>query len=256
MKKIINILIIGLVIFLYSCGAASQRESEEARIADSIRIVDSLTYNKEKSMDSTMLSSTEVSGPEETLLSETPIEKVSKNVGEINHVIKDTMNFGVADNVEITISYNCPKSIIVDSVKTFKKHKNNQSNVITQPIKITPEMRARLIDPTGNSFVIIPITDTIQIVEVNDSTFTLWQWRVTPIKSGDQNLVLSVDMIVGDAKKSLKIYQDKIYIHIGFWTKVWIFIQKNWTYITYIVGGIFAIFGWLYKEKIIKIFKP
>jgi len=62
-------------------------------------------------------------------------------------------------------------------------------------------------------------------------------------------------MIVDNHKKSLKIYQDKIYVHIEFWTKIWINVKANWTYITYIIGGIFAIFGWLYKEKIIKIFK-
>lgn len=241
MKKLINILLFAIIVFLASCGANSS-EQVEIEIADSIRVADSIAYTSDTTK--------KINQPVETLL-----EREEKKIGEINHVIKDTMNYGISDTVEITISYNCPKNIIVDSVQTFRRYLRSQRNIVTQPIKVTPEMRARLIDPTGNSFKIIPITDTVQIIEMKDSTFTLWQWRVTPIKAGNQNLVLSVDMIVGNSKKSLKIYQDKIYIHIGYWTKIWNFIKLNWTYITYVIGGIFAILGWLYKEKIIKIFK-
>ena len=87
-------------------------------------------------------------------------------------------------------------------------------------------MRARLIDPSGGNFIIIPITDTVQIVEMKDSTYTLWQWRVRPIKYGDQQLVLNVDMIIGDHKKSIHIYQDTVHIYISFWTRLGICIQN------------------------------
>jgi hypothetical protein len=42
MKKIASILIIGVVAFMYSCGP-SAKEMEEKRIADSIRVADSLS---------------------------------------------------------------------------------------------------------------------------------------------------------------------------------------------------------------------
>jgi len=180
------------------------------------------------------------------------LETEERKIGQINHIIKDTMEFGVADTVEITISYNYSKSSIVKEVSTFQ---GRQNNVVTQDIKITPVMRAKLIDPTNKSFIIVPITDMDQIVEMEDSTFTLWRWMVTPISGGDKYLVLSVDMLVGDKQKSIKIYQDKIFVHIGFWSKVWMFIQNYWTYITYVIGGIFTIFAWIYKEKILGLFK-
>jgi hypothetical protein len=41
MKKLATLLVIGAVAFMYSCGP-SAKEKEEARIADSIRVADSL----------------------------------------------------------------------------------------------------------------------------------------------------------------------------------------------------------------------
>ena len=41
MKKLATLLVIGVVAFMYSCGP-SQKEMDEKRIADSIRVADSL----------------------------------------------------------------------------------------------------------------------------------------------------------------------------------------------------------------------
>jgi hypothetical protein len=174
-------------------------------------------------------------------------------IGEINHIVKDTMEYGIADTVELTISYNCPKEIIVQNIGTFRGRGNN---ITTQPIKVTPIMKAKLIDPSGKNFLIIPITETEQIVEIVDSTYTLWQWRVTPINAGNTFLVLSADMVIDNHEKSIKIYEDRIYVHIDFWTKLWNSIKLNWTYITCVLGGIIAIFGWIFKDRIINFFKP
>jgi hypothetical protein len=62
-------------------------------------------------------------------------------------------------------------------------------------------------------------------------------------------------MIIDDHRKSLKIYEDKIYVDIKKGTSMWLWVQKYWTYITYIIGGICTIIAWMYKEKIIKFFK-
>lgn len=182
-----------------------------------------------------------------------PLESEENKIGEINHIVKDTMEYGIADTVELTISYNCPEEVIIQNVGTFR---GRQNNITRQPIKVTPIMKAKLIDPSGKNFLIIPITETEQIVEIKDSTYTLWQWRVTPINNGNTFLVLTADMIVGDHEKSIKIYEDKIYVHIGFWTKIWNSIKLNWTYITYLLGGIIAIFGWIFKDRIVNFFKP
>lgn len=174
-------------------------------------------------------------------------------IGDITHIIEDTMKFGITDTVELAISYNTPVNFIIQRVGTFS-HTHND-NLTTQKIKITPVMEAKLIDPTNSSFEIIPITDQTQIIEFEDSTYTLWQWRVTPLNGGAKNLILNVNMIVGEHTKSIKIYEDKIYVHITNVDRFWLWIKLNWTYLTYAIGLITALLGFLYKEKILHIFK-
>jgi len=205
MNKFAKILIFGSILLFVSCCASKQTKNDEVYIgADSMSSVgssksakyDTVTY-VEKEVDYQLKGVAEkpkIKLEPKPIINKPKVKSLVTNtqnkgkVGEIRHLVKDTMRFGVTDTVEVTVSYNCPKQIIQNEVQTF----HHNSNVVTQQIKITTEMRARLIDPTGNSFKIVPITDTIQFVEMLDSTYTLWQWMVTPIKDGDRSLVLSV----------------------------------------------------------------
>lgn len=177
----------------------------------------------------------------------------SRKIGDIVHIVEDTMFFGITDTIELTVSYNTPVNFIIERVGTFNHARHD--NITTQKISLTPVMEAKLIDPSNGDFDIIPITDQTQIIEFVDSTYTLWQWRVTPLKGGMKNLVLNVNMIVGEHRKSIKIYEDKIYVHITKKDKLWAWIKLNWTYLTYLIGLMGAIFGFFYKEKILNIFK-
>ena len=272
MKKLINILILSIIIFFTSCDRPQIEKSEMMEIdtisntpkpktisKDSTKIISTTTDSTKFISDSlnSKLSKLKLTMDDSshTKLITNIIKQEEKKIGEIHHIIKDTMFYDVTDTVEMTISYNCPKEIIVDEVKTFKKYKVKGNNIKKQSIKITPEMRARLIDPSGNSFIIIPVTDTVQIVEMKDSTYTLWQWRVTPIRYGDQYLVLSVDMIIGDHKKSIHIYQDRIHVYISFWARTWIFIETYWDYITFALTGLFALISWIWQKEILAFFK-
>jgi len=184
-------------------------------------------------------------------LSDSIISEYHNNkIGDITHIIRDTMRYGVTDTVELTVSYNTPVNFLIERVGTFNRTRHD--NLITQSIKITPIMEAKLIDPTNNSFEIVPITDQTQLIEFEDYTFTIWQWRVTPLAGGKKDLILNVNMVVGSHNKSIKIYEDKIYIHITPMDKFWIWMKTNWTYLTYLVGLITALFGFIYKEKILQ----
>ena len=289
MIKLLMLLSIMLV-FLYACGPSS-REKDYKRVADSIRVSDSMAAVQ--SAEQKVMPPPPPPPPADTSKRPVPVpthpmapittphaqyalhnvppvvttqpqalmmERLpdsiiannrAKNIGEIKHLVKDTMRYGKLDTVELTVSYNCPISIITPDVVTFQH--TPTTNIVTTTTILTPTMRARLIDPSGNSFVIVPITDTVQIVEMKDSTYTLWQWMVTPKIGGNQELIFSVDMIVGSNTKSIKTYQDKIYVYISPWTVIWNWISTYWEYITGVIGGLFAIF--LAWDQIKKIFK-
>lgn len=247
MKYILSLLIL---FFMISCGSSNQERAEKA-IADSIYVADSISANQKVVQDSVTKSPITIH-PEILMMSDSMRAEIqSQKIGEITHLIKDTMNYGVADTVELTISYNTPTTTLIQQVGTFSHA--SPSNITTQSVKLTPYMRARLIDPTKKNFIIVPITDSVQFVETQDNTFTLWQWRVTPLKGGSKELVLNVDMVVGDHTKSLKIYQDKIYVYISPMTTFWNWIKLNWIYITGFVTLMVGIFT--LREKIMGLFK-
>ena len=50
MKKLATLLVIGAVAFMYSCGP-SAKEIEETRIADSIRVADSIAMVRQNSRE-------------------------------------------------------------------------------------------------------------------------------------------------------------------------------------------------------------
>lgn len=248
--KYLNLLIIFFIsLMLFSCGPSGSDRSERA-MADSIYAADSIAAV----MDSVTMTPATIN-PNRILASVMPdsvvAEMQSNKIGQVTHLIKDTMKYNVADTVELAISYNCPTSVVVGSVGTFSHAQ--PSNITSQPTRLTPVMKARLIDPTKKNFIIVPITDTVQIVEMIDSTYTLWQWRVTPITGGYKELVLNVDMVVGNHTKSLKIYQDKIYVYVSPMTKFWNWVKLNWIYITGFVTLIVGIFT--LREKITGLFR-
>lgn len=172
-------------------------------------------------------------------------------MGRLNYLIKDTMEVGKDYIVEITISKGVEKNIVVTSTPTFSTH--NSSEIADANIRITPEMQARLIDPSGGCFDIKAISDTVQLVE-NDQ-ITIWRWRVKPLKDGKNTLSLVVDIIIGNIHKSMTVYDGKIYVYIQykFWVIIGNFITKYWQWIA---GSlILPAFAWWFNFYIVPIIK-
>jgi len=115
-------------------------------------------------------------------------------------------------------------------------------------------MRARLLDP-GKSFQQEPITAEIQNTTGKD--LVRWQWQVIPLKEGNISLTISVDNYIDGVPQNVNIYNGKTYVYaIHTWYgDLWNWISTYWDKITYVLGGILMIFAWLYKEKIINVFK-
>lgn len=149
------------------------------------------------------------------------------NIGKINYVIQDTMVIGITNEVNMTISgKEVEQKVIIDGVSTFNEH-----NIYTSDIRITPIMKARLVDPTGVNFRIIPTTEEEQFLEKND--YTLWTWNVTPLTKGNNKLSLSVDVIVNDKSKNIKVYDGIIYVYSDetIISKIINFLTDNWEFI-------------------------
>jgi len=103
---------------------------------------------------------------------ETILNSMTIIIGDINYVIQDTMIVGVINEVNMTISKGVNKDKIISEVKTF-----NRNNLHTDSIRISPVMKARLVDPSnGINFRIVSKTNEEQFIEEGD--YTRWIWNV------------------------------------------------------------------------------
>lgn len=173
-------------------------------------------------------------------------DQSSFDKGDINYVVQDTMIIGVVNEVNVTISKGVDIKTIIKDVKTF-----TESNLHTDSIRISPIMRARLIDPSnGVNFIVTPKTNSEQFLEVGD--YTRWTWDVTPLKKGNDKLSLVVDVMYGDKIKSYQVYDGIIYVYSNetFFEKITKFIRNNWQFILSSLLIPFGVFLYTkYKKK-------
>ena len=181
------------------------------------------------------------------------LETTSKNIsGRLNYVMSDTMEVGQPSVVEVSISRNLTKTEVINKVSTFRRYNNNISEVVDTIIRITPVMIVKLqeVGTVGN-FHIDTITPMKQVVELQDTTITIWQWKVTPLKDGNKTLTLTVNLIIDGVEKNLTIYDGKIYVYMKH--KVWVLIgnhfEKYWQW--WCTGALFPILVWLFKTYLL-----
>jgi hypothetical protein len=112
--------------------------------------------------------------------------------GQITYTLNDTMIVGRTTEVNLTISSNVDLKKIISEIETF-----NEENLNIDTILISENMRARLIDPSGDiNFKIVRMTEEEQFL--NEGEYTLWKWNVTPLNKGNNKLSISVDVIVNN----------------------------------------------------------
>jgi hypothetical protein len=121
-------------------------------------------------------------------------------------------------------------------------------SVISSKIPVSESMEVRLVDdsPEDNkSFQITKDNSEIQLIE-NDTSFTEWNWTVTPIRSGDHKLSVVISTIKNGISKDI-VYQNtvKVKINVGnqiafFWKSYW-----QWTFSTLLI----PIFLYFWKRR-------
>lgn len=235
MKKFIYSL---LILFIFGCNSGVHEISDVSTVDTTAISV--TTVNAEKSNP-------------QVLKIVPDIEKTSKNLtGRLNYIMADTMEVGVTDIVSVVVSRNMTKDVVVNSVPTFR----NRSRIVDTIIRVTPEMSVRLLEiGTVGNFHIDDLTPIVQKIELEDTTLTMWQWRVTPLKDGDKVLTITVDLMIDGVEKNLNIYDGKIYVHMKnkFWVTIENFFVNYWQWICSVI--LIPLVIWIFKTYILPKFK-
>jgi len=155
--------------------------------------------------------------------------------GRLLYKIPDTMNLKKTYTIKIRISRDT----------TDKKiHVGMPNGKIDTVIKTTRKMMVLLVDPStnGRSFSIVRGTDSIQLI---GDSHTEWIYDVTPIKSGNLKLYISVAIIEDGDRKDV-VYTDVVYVKSNIVYTITDFLKLYWQWIISVI--IIPFIGWLYKR--------
>ena len=106
-----------------------------------------------------------------------------------------------------------------------------------EEIKISSIVNVFLIDPTENNFNITSLNTIEQLVD--DSTNTVWNWYVTPKRSGDNKLALRVTVKIlnrlGENYKDIKVFEKSIIVNAPILSRIKQFITDYWQWLSTVI---------------------
>jgi hypothetical protein len=157
---------------------------------------------------------------------DTSYQNINIKIGDIIYTIDNEMIVGEKSIVEMTLSFDMDIKKIIKNVKTFQN-----KNLHNEKIRMSHVMISKLIDPSGNNFIIVPITSERQLIEKNN--YTLWKWYITPLVKGENELILTVDIIIHDNQKTIEVFNGYINVisNDTIITNIIKFLGNNWKWL-------------------------
>ena len=167
--------------------------------------------------------------------------------GWIAYSVPEEMKVAKTYSIKVRISKKSTNQTKADLILGSSDAINNPSlpSVATiEDVKVSGEMSAELISDV-ESFDINTLSTSIQ--NIDNESYTEWEWIVTPKKSGDSPLKLIIR--VKDLNKDIVVFNKNIKIKKNVTVAVGGFFEKYWQWlITTIIIPIFIYF-WNRKKK-------
>lgn len=153
----------------------------------------------------------------------------------LSELITGRVAYQIDSTMEIDQSYTSTLAItraVDDSLMFRYKSPENWS---TDTIKVSPRMKAILIDPRGgNSFQISSLNSEEQVVD--GTTATVWRWAIQPMQPGIRKLIvrLSVQLSSEDgemAYRDLNLIEKEVIIDAPWSFQIKTIVRENWQYL-------------------------
>ena len=165
------------------------------------------------------------------------------------------------NQVDGAVVYFIPKEMSVRNIysvyvkisksRVIIKEYNNDTLVKTAVIPVTQQMEARLVDLSSDdnkAFSIVTENTSMQFLS-NDSSYTEWNWSVTPLRAGTNKLSIVISIIKDNIRKE-QVYQDTINVKINVKNQILFFIKTYWqVLLTSIIIPLIIFFYKKYKDK-------
>lgn len=249
-----NPLMIVLIAFMLS-GCAYNAQKEQQSVEDSIR------FEYERQVDSIGApivipdDADQTAGPDSSLSEELERFMAGRLEGYVDYNFRQQMRVGRAEVVSVVISRRYPAEKLAREIESFR----DQDSIKRSVVKIAPMVVVVLQEATTGTFEIKPrFISPQQPIHLNDTSYTEFSWDVTPLKAGEYKLTFHVNLLIETSATPVytKSFDGVIRVQSdqSLPGRILAWIELHWTIVAYVVSGIFAILGWLYKEKIIRLF--
>jgi len=173
--------------------------------------------------------------------------------GDITFALEDSIQVNDSRIGLLIISNNPAKADIQADLE--KEFKNLVPRVVRDTIQLHKKMYASLQPAASDDFSVIRAgPDSVKSINRFSRDLITWQWSVTPLKLGKNNLILTVAPIEEDSIHNGELIPTKI-IHIKVYAEekpvkeeILEFIQREWKWL---LTSIAAVIGWcvVWNEK-------
>jgi len=161
---------------------------------------------------------------------QTFMDSTKKVTGQLIFDPSKKMKVGKTENIDVYIT--------TDISKNISEEYGINETLQSRNINVTPRMKVTLVGGETGAFyieTIPPNSDGVQPI-IGKNT-TIWSWQVTPLKSGKQTLLLSVEYVIplnnedDQHYKTLKNIEEQIYVKIS----PYYFVECYWQWIVGII---------------------
>ncbi len=181
-----------------------------------------------------------------------PVEVIEEPVSEAVKIDMNISQYG-------TIVFNVPEALTLNQtvvihlalsptvpLQDIERHVTEEGALKNRRIRISKIMTA---DLKGSGFEIIPITESMQAINMDD--ITDWRWEVTALKPGSRHLHLTVNTIVEiddqERIRTIHSHSELINIHVSMQQQISIFVAGNWKWLWSAIFVPFA--GWIWESR-------
>ena len=179
----------------------------------------------------------------------TPNDITDESVGIMAYSTPDQMVVGKSYTIKLRISKEKNKIQLVSGDRNIPINDVSvNSKVVIESIRVEPIMSANLISEDGK-FIIKSASTEVQNIE--EKGYTEWEWRIIPLKSGENFLKLVVKVRIinesGDFYKDITVFDKNVEVksNVVFSVKTWLSNYWQWLITTIIIPFIV----WFYKKK-------
>ena len=165
--------------------------------------------------------------------------------GNIAYNVPPSMEIDKPERVHLLLS---PSVSVKELEERIRLRTSTDKGLEGTVIHISPQMEAHL---SGENFSILAVKPEKQAVAAMATTE--WQWQVTPKRGGEQELHLTLNVILDvdkqNVQRALTTFDKTIHVKVSMPRLIGDFLRDNWGWIAGVGGAIIAAVGWLFRKK-------